>query len=170
MGGHFQTEDALQSSGLAFAIFRNVLYMDAIPQFVGENVCESGITVPAGQGQVAFALRSEMGEAIANGLAADTWPQGLHHLTGREACSFGDVATELTRLSGREVTYHPAEAATFAARMVDRGVPEPVAQRVVGFMTDIANGQEDEVFPDLERLLGRAPTSLQDGLKSLYRL
>ncbi|WP_309571992.1 NmrA family NAD(P)-binding protein, partial [Deinococcus sp.] len=81
MDGHFKTEDALQDSRLPIAIFRNVLYMDAIPQFVGDRVFETGITLPAGEGRVAFALRSEMGEAIANALAAETWPQGVHHLT-----------------------------------------------------------------------------------------
>lgn len=168
MNGHFQTEDALRDSRLPIAIFRNVLYMDSIPQFVGDRVFETGITLPAGEGRVAFALRSEMGEAMANALAAKTWPQGVHHLTGREAYSFGDVAAELTRLSGTEVTYRPAEASAFAAQMIERGVPAAVAGRVVGFMTDIANGQEDEVHPDLERLLGRPPTSLHDGLNALF--
>jgi NAD(P)H dehydrogenase (quinone) len=43
-------------------------------------------------------------------------------------------------------------------------------QRVVGFLTDIKNGQEAEVSPDLENLLGRSPASLQEGLKVLFNL
>jgi NAD(P)H dehydrogenase (quinone) len=35
MEGHFQTEDYLKESGVGYAIFRNVLYMDALLQFVG---------------------------------------------------------------------------------------------------------------------------------------
>lgn len=170
MEGHFQTEDAIAASGLPYAIFRNVLYMDAIPQFVGEQVFESGITLPAGQGKVAFALRSEMGEAIANALIGEEWTETMYHLTGREASSFGDVAAELTRLYGREVTYRPAEASAFLAQLIGRGVPEVVAARVAGFMTDISNGQEDEVSPDLERLLGRAPAPLSEGLGMLFKL
>jgi NAD(P)H dehydrogenase (quinone) len=45
-----------------------------------------------------------------------------------------------------------------------------VARRITGFITDIANGQEDIVSPDLENLLGRKPTSLREGLTFLYKL
>ena len=38
------------------------------------------------------------------------------------------------------------------------------------FLTDIKNGQEEEVSPDLENLLGRKPASLRDGLKALSKL
>jgi NAD(P)H dehydrogenase (quinone) len=170
MEGHFHTEDDIQASGLNYAIFRNVLYMDVLPQFVGAQVFESGINVPAGQGRVAFALRSDMGEAIANSLMNDEWSKMTFHLTGAEAYSFDDVAAELTRLSGRTVAYQPLEAAAFEAQMLGRGVPAVVAQRVVGFITDIKNGQEDEVGSDLERLLGRRPTPLAQGLKTLFGL
>ena len=37
-------------------------------------------------------------------------------------------------------------------------------------MIDVANGQEDAIYPDLEMLLGRKPTTLQDGLKQLFNL
>ncbi len=170
MEGHFQTEDAITASGLDYAIFRNVLYMDTLPQFVGEQVFETGISVPAGHGRVAFALRSDMGEAIARSLMSNGWNRTTYKLTGSESYSFDDVAAALTQLSGRPVDYHPEEASAFAAQMTGRGVPEIVAQRVVGFMTDIKNGQEDEISPDLERLLGRKPTPLQEGLKVLFKL
>ncbi len=170
MEGHFQTEDALQTSGLSYAIFRNVLYMDTIPQFVGERVFDAGITLPAGQGRLAFALRSDMGEAIANALLAERWNETIYHLTGNASYSFDDVAAALTRLSGRQVSYTPVEASTFGAQMLERSLPAVVVQRMIGFMTDIKNGQEDQISPDLEQLLGREPTSLEAGLKMLYKL
>jgi NAD(P)H dehydrogenase (quinone) len=170
MLGHFQTEDAIKASGLSYAIFRNVLYMDTLPNFVGEKVFETGISLPAGQGQVAFALRSDMGEAIANSLLAGDWNQTTYKLTGSQSYSFDDVAAALTKLSNREVKYTPADASAFAAKMLERGVPEIVVGRVVGFMTDIKNGQEDEISPDLEQLLGRKPATLEEGLKVLFKL
>jgi NAD(P)H dehydrogenase (quinone) len=170
MEGHFQTEDLFKASGLPYAIFRNVLYMDTLPQFVGEKVFETGIVVPAGQGRVAFALRSDMGEAIANSLLAGGWNQRIYHLTGSESYSFDDVAAALTHLSGREVSYKPADISAFETQMLERGTPEIVTQRVIGFMTDIKNGQEDEISLDLEQLLGRKPTLLEAGLKMLFKL
>jgi len=42
--------------------------------------------------------------------------------------------------------------------------------RGVGFLTDIKNGQEEEVSPNLENQLGRKPASLKEGLKVLFKL
>lgn len=170
MEGHFRTEDYLKASGLKYVLFRNILYMDAIPQFVGQSVFETGIQLPAGQGRVAFALRNEMAEAMANALAADDNDSKVYKLTGSEAYSFDDVAAVLTDLSGKEVTYTAVEKSAFEERLKERGLPDMMIQRVTGFITDIANGQEDEVSHDLSTLLGRKPASLKEGLKALYNL
>ncbi|WP_332368407.1 NmrA family NAD(P)-binding protein [Spirosoma telluris] len=169
MKGHFQTEDYIKASELPYTLFENILYMDAIPQFVGgDAVFERGIHIPAGQGRVALALRSEMGEAIANALATTAEGNLTYHLTNRESYSFYDVAAVLTNLSGKPVTYTPAEPATFETQLIGRGLPDVVARRITGFITDIANGQEDIVSLDLENLLGRKPTNLKQGLTLLY--
>ena len=170
MMGHFQTEDYIRQSGLNYILFRNVLYMDAIPQFVGGNVFDTGIFLPTGQGRVPFALRSDMGEAIANALVAEDCDNRIYQLTGSESYSFNDVAATLTDLSGKQVNYTSAEKTDFETQLKERGLPEIIAQRVIGFLTDIKNGQEDEVSRDLENLLGRKPASLKEGLKALYNL
>lgn len=170
MEGHFQTEDSIKASGLNYALFRNVLYMDTLPQFVGEEVFDTGINLPVDQGRVPFALRSEMGEAIANALLESGRDNRIYKLTGSESYSFDNVAAALTDLSGKEVVYTPIEKTAFEAQMKERGVPEMMIERITGFLTDIKNGQEDEVSSDLENLLGRKPASLRAGLKALFNL
>jgi NAD(P)H dehydrogenase (quinone) len=171
MEGHFQTEDYIKECGLEYILFRNILYMDTIPQFVGGGkVFDMGINLPTGQGRVPFALRSEMGEAIAHALLESGGDNPIYTLTGSESYSFDDVAATLTDLSDKKVSYTPAEKSVFAAQMKDRGTPELMVQRVVGFLTDIKNGQEADVSPDLENLLGRKPVSLKQGLKVLFNL
>ena len=170
MLGHFQTEDVIKASGLAYTIFRNVLYMDAVPQFVGERVFDAGINLPTGQGRVPFALRSEMGEAIANALLEGGCDNRTYNLTGSRSYSYGDVAATLTKLSGREVTYTPVETSAFEAQLKGRGLPDVMVARITGFLTDIKNGQEDDVSSELETMLGRKPATLEEGLKTLYKL
>lgn len=158
------------ASGLSYLIFRNALYMDTIPQFVGEKVWESGVNLPTEEGRVAFALRSEMGEAIANALVEKGCDNSIIALTGSETFSFQDVARALAELSGKSVKYNSLEKSAFEARLKERGTPDVVIQKIVGFLTDIKNGQEANVTPDLERLLGRQPASLREGLKTLFDL
>ncbi len=168
MVGHFQTEDYIKECGLNYVLFRNVLYMDTIPQFVGEKVFDTGIHLPTGHGRVPFALRSEMGEAIANALLESDRNNRIYNLTGSESYSFDDVAATLSDLSGKKVDYTPVEKSAFEVQMKERGTPEAIVQKVVGFLTDIKNGQEEEISPDLENLLCRSPASLKEGLKVLF--
>ncbi len=170
MERHFQTEDYIVQSGLNYLLFQNALYMDTIPQFVGEKVLESGIKLPTGEGRVAFTLRSEQGEAIANALAQGVGQSRVYQLTNDQAWSFGDVAAALSDLSGQNVSYTPVERSAFEAQLKARGLPEPVIVKITGFLIDMKNGQESEVAPDMEALLGRKPVSLHAGLKTLYNL
>ena len=167
---HFQTEDYIKASGLKYTIFRNSLYMDAVPIFIGKQAPETGIFQPAGDGAVAYALRQEQGEAMANVLANEPCENKTYLFTGNAAYSFYDVATALTELSGKTVTYTPIELAAFEETMKARGLPAGLITMMVGFNTDIKNGHESEVTDDLARKLGRKPTSLKEGLKVLFGL
>lgn len=169
MEGHFQTEEDVKASGLAYSLFRNVLYLDTLPQFLGPNVLETGVYLPAGTGKVAFALRREMGEAIANVLAAAAPARPVYELTGSAAYSFADVAAALAAISGHAVRYTDAQVPAFVQGLEARGLPAVAVGRIVGFMTDIKNGQEDAISPDLAQLLGRAPATLRAGLQEFYQ-
>ncbi len=170
MEGHFQTEDDIKASGLGYAIFRNVLYMDTVVFYVGEKGLENGFSLPTGQGRVAYALRSEMGEALANWLLKGDCENSIYKLTGAESYSFDDVARVLSDLTGKQVTYKSIDDSVFEAQMRERGLPEMLIPRFLGFQTDIKNGQEDEISPELEGLLGRKPATLREGLKTLFKL
>ncbi len=167
---HFETEDYIKESRLKYTIFRNVLYMDVIPLFVGRDVFEKGIFQPAGDGKVAFALRKEMGEAMANVLLNEPCENKTYKFTGNEIYSFYDVAAVLKDLSGKEVKYTPVEIAAFETMMLQKGLPKPMVKKIIDFNTDIKNNQEAEITNDLEIKLGRKPASLKEGLKILFEL
>lgn len=85
---HFETEDYIMASGLNYILFRNILYMDSVPMLVGKNVLEKGVTIPAGDGRVSFALRSDEAEAVGNILAEEVCNNRIYNFTGSETYSF----------------------------------------------------------------------------------
>ncbi|NII27684.1 SDR family oxidoreductase [Pseudoflavitalea sp. X16] len=170
MESHFRTEDYIRESGLAFTLLRNTLYTDVIPWYVGEHVFERGIYFPAGTGTVPFALRSEMGEAAANVLLQDGHENKTYSITGNNLYSFGDIASELSTLSGKTVAYTEANATDYVNQLKQFGVPESFVFLLGGFGADIKDKQFEIVSNDLENLLGRKPASLKEGLKAIYRL
>ncbi len=164
---HFETEAYIRKSGLKYTIFQNALYMDVLPLFVGKKVFEKGIFQPAGDGKVAFALRKEMGEAMANVLLEDC-ENKIYKFTGSEAYTFYDVAAVLSGLSGKEVKYTADNIPAFEKKMREAGLPELMLQKIIGFNTDIKNGQEEEITSDLENKLGHKSATLQEGLPLLF--
>ena len=170
MEEHFLTEDYIKQSGLNYIIFQNALYMDTIPVFVGQEVFQKGIFMPAGNGKVAFALREEQAEAMANAMLNEPFENQTYKFTGNEAYSFYDVAKALTELSGKEVKYNAVEIADFKSNMNQKGLPEPMIQKIVDFNVDIKNGQEATITNELEKKLSRKPTNLKEGLKQLFNL
>ena len=169
---HFETEDYIIASGLNYIIFRNILYMDSMATFMigGKNALETGINLPAGDGCVSYALRSDEAEAIGNVLAAGDCSNRIYNFTGSRLYSFDDVADALSKLSGKQIIYTPTDIETYKSKAKERGLPEHAAGMVASFMTDIKNGQGSTVSQDMEEALGRKPTGLKAGLKLLLNL
>ena len=167
---HFETEDYIQQNGLQYIFFRNALYMEVIPIFVGKQVLETGIFQPAGNGKVAYALRQEQGEVMANVLLNENFDNQTYKFTATQAYSFYDIATTLTELSGKEVNYTPIDISESEIRMQQKGFADAVIKKITNFHLDIKNGQEDEITHDLEQKLGRKPVALKEGLKIIFDL
>lgn len=171
MGDYFETEDRIRRSGLPHVLFRNALYLDTVPVYVGgARVCETGIRLPAGDGKVAYALRREMGEALANAMLDHGGADRTYVIAGPTAHTFGDVAVALTEISGRTVDYTQVSDEDYVAEAVRAGIPEQLARRFLGFYFDIRDDQLDETSTDLQALLGREPATLQQGLRELFEV
>jgi NAD(P)H dehydrogenase (quinone) len=138
--------------------------------FAGENPFATGIALPTGNGKVGFALRREIGEAIANDLLDNYTENKTYEITGSQAYSYPEVATELSKLSGKTVSYTELDSKTYTELLQKVGVPEHFIQVFTAFAADIKNNQHQKVTVDLEKLLGRKPISFSLALKELYNL
>ncbi len=168
MQDHFNTEDYIKESGLNYTIFQNGLYMEFLQFFVNKDQLEKGIFLPTGDGKVAFTLRADQAEAMANVLMNESFENKTYQFTNNETWSFFDVAKFLSELSGKEIKYIPIELSAFEETMKQRGFPDAVINKMGGFLLDIKANQEAVVTNDLENKLGRKPATLQEGLKALF--
>jgi NAD(P)H dehydrogenase (quinone) len=166
----YQAEDFIKESGLTYSILRNTLYTGATPLFGGEKVIKTGISLPTGNGKVSFALRRELGEAAANSLLQNGHENKTYELTAGDLYSYKDVANALSALSGKNVNYTDADPVTFPAKLKEFGLPEIVVLLVTSFSADVKNHQFEILTKDLEKLLGRKPASLKEGLKEVFNL
>jgi NAD(P)H dehydrogenase (quinone) len=170
MKSHFETEDRIRASGMEWTFLRNTMYADAIPQIIGPRALLDGISLPGGEGRVPYAMRSEMGEATANLLLQSGHSGKTYTFTGNEAWSYGDVAASLSRLTGKPLTYRDIPPEALQAQLQSAGMPDFFNWLTLGTLHDIREGQYDIASPDLEKLLGRSPASLDTMLRSVMGL
>lgn len=170
MQSHFDTEKYIQASGLDFTFVRNTMYTDAIPQIIGEAVFDTGIYLSGGDGKVPYALRREMGEAIANILVQDNHENKTYNITGDVAYSYADIAQTLGELSHKKIDYIDLDETVYEQFLIDLHLPEFLVYLTKGTVVDIKQHQYEVNNSDLKTLLGRPPLDLKSALKELYKL
>lgn len=165
---HTETAKYLKNSGLTYTLLNNALYADVLPRFLGDNVLETGVVFPAGQGKVPFATRMDMAEVAANVLAGTGHENKEYPITNSTYYSFADVAGILSDLSGKNVNYIDMPKEEYASQLAGAGVPEMYINVLTSFGEAIKNGEFVTGRSVTEELLGRKPTNLKEYLQSVY--
>lgn len=166
---HIQTEKLIHASGIPYTIFRNNLYMDFVPVFIGEKVLETGVYWPAGNTPGAYALREEMAEAAANILTGSGHENKTYNISNTSTWTFQQVADTISKASGKTIGYISPSQEEYKAVLTKAGVPGHFISMFAGFAEAIRLGEFDSAAgTDLEKLLGRKPTSLESYLSSVY--
>lgn len=165
---HIETEEAIKATGIVYTIFRNNLYTDYIPVFIGEKALETGVYWPAGNAKLAVVAREDMAEAAANVLTSSGHDNKEYIIANTEKITFNDVAETLSNITGKALPYISPSQDEYKAALTTAGVPEMYINMFAGFAEAIKQGEFDSNQTDLERLLGRKPISTAAFLEKFY--
>ncbi|MFA6082857.1 SDR family oxidoreductase [Mucilaginibacter sp.] len=168
---HMITEKALLTSGITYVILQVSLYSDMIPLYAGQQIEETKtIYLPAENGKVSYALRSEFGEAGAIIAIDETgkYDNKFIELTGTEAISWTTIADMLSDITGETFKYISPEVPEFLETMKKNGTPEWLGPALAEMQQAIAHGEFAKATDDLENILGRKPQTVFNYLKSVY--
>ena len=170
MQSHFDTEDHIRASGVAYTFLRNTMYGDALPEIIGPQWTQNGIQLPGGNGKVPYALRRELGEATANLLLQDGHAMQTYDITGNQAYSYADVAAALSAITGQSLPYQDIPAEAFAQQLQSIGLPDFLVYLTAGTVRDVKEHQYEVQSNMLQTLLGRAPADLPSMLREVFQL
>lgn len=165
---HIDTENLIKASGLTYTIFRNNLYLDALPMFFGEQVLTTGIFLPAGDAKSAFAWRNDMAEATANVLTSQGHENKEYSLSNTENISIREIAQDLTEIVGKQINYVSPPQDVYLETLTKAGVPAEYIGMLAGFAEAIKQGEFSTEKTDLETLLGRKPTTAKQYFSMVY--
>jgi NAD(P)H dehydrogenase (quinone) len=165
---HKATEELLRDSGLQYASLRNNWYYEnytaRLPQYL-----QSGEVVGlSGDAHIGAAARPDYAAAAAAALL-DPPPHGAFVELSGPGFSLAEFAAAITAVTGTTVVYRDGTPDELAAALRGTGMDEGLARFFVSLEESTARGDLDVRTDDLERLLGRAPISIEEALRAEQR-
>lgn len=158
---HFHTERHIRRTGIDSTFLRPSLYLDLLPHFVDTDGVIRG---PAGEGRLAGVARDDLADVAASVLTTEGHEGRTYDVTGPRPFSLDTVARELSRVTGRTITYLPETLEEAFASRAHLGAPEWAVTGWVTSYAAIATGEMDAVSATVERATGRPPLGLVDFL------
>jgi NAD(P)H dehydrogenase (quinone) len=164
--GHFHTEAMIRDSGIPHTFFRNNLYLDLVPFMFGNAVATGKLAYNGGNGRIGFVARREIAEALAAALASPLPRDRNFAITAAAPYGLADVAKALGKANGKTIVYSPLSNDDFRRALEATPMPPHIIDMSIALGEAIRAGEFDAASTDLERLIGRTPTTLESFLTS----
>ncbi|MFJ3886851.1 SDR family oxidoreductase [Streptomyces rubrogriseus] len=161
---HRATEEVLVGSGVPYTLLRNGWYHENYTEQLAPVLEHGAVVQAAGEGRISSASRADYAAAAVAVLTGEGHENTSYELGGDEAWSFAEYAAELSRQTGREITYKPVSVEDYTAILTGAGVPGPLADVFAGVDAAIAKGELVVSTGDLSRLAGRPTTPLAEAV------
>lgn len=162
---HARTERYIQEQGFTYTFLRDNFYLDF---FVDLCLTYDEIRGPAGNGVVSAVVRSDVAAVIAQIMKEPVkWENQVLNMTGPENLTMQEIVDKVGKATKKSIRY------------INETIEEAYQSRKawpaeqweydswVSTYTAIANGEQEGVSTDIERVLGVPPTSLEKYLESL---
>jgi NAD(P)H dehydrogenase (quinone) len=157
---HKETESLLKASGIPFVLLRNGWYTENYTASIPAALQHGVFIGSAGDGRIASAARADYAAAAATVLTLEHQAGRIYELAGDEAYTLTDLAAEISRQSGKTLTYQNLPEADFKAALVGAGLPEAIAGLLAESDIGVSKGGLFDDKRQLRQLIGRPTTPL----------
>jgi len=124
------------------------------------TICEESCFYSAtGDGKVPFIDVDDIAEVATQALICEQPFNRDMILTGPESLTYDQVAEQITHASGKHVKHHSLTERQLRTRFIESGMDDKYADILTAMDTAIANGSENQLSHEVEKIIGRAPTS-----------
>ena len=139
---HYQTEEILKKSGVAWTFLRNSIYADGLIPQAAKMVADGRVTVPAMVSRIGYVTRDDCAAAAAAVLATPGHDNKAYDITGPELIGPREVADAASAVTGKKIDAVPA----------DPNAPPP---------RSFGGPALEVVSAAVQELTGRPPTSVK---------
>jgi NAD(P)H dehydrogenase (quinone) len=166
---HRATEEAILASGVPYVLLRNGWYHENYTENLAPVLEHGAVVQAAGTGRVSSASRADYAAAAVAVLTGEGHENKVYELGGDEAWGFAEYAAELSKQTGKEITYNAVPVEVYEGILKGAGLPEPLAAILAGVDTSIEKGELEVTTGDLSRLAGRPTTPLAEAITTALK-
>jgi uncharacterized protein YbjT (DUF2867 family) len=153
------SERAVQDSGAEWTILRCSWFSQNFSEgFLLPPVLGGKIDLPAGDTPEPFLDAEDIADVAFAALTEDGHNGEIYELSGPKPMTFGDVAAEIARATGRDITYVPVTFVEYANLLRQQGLP----RALVEVFRTVLDGRNSEPTDGVQRALGREPRLFSD--------
>lgn len=164
---HVATEKMLAESGIPYALLRNGWYTENYLASAPPAI-EHGIFIgAAGEGKIAAAPRADYAAAAATVISTDGHAGKVYELAGDRAWTLSELAAELSKQSGKPVSYQNLSEGDFAAALKGVGLPAGLADMLADSDVGASKGGLFDDSHTLSKLIQRPTTTLSESVKTI---
>ena len=155
---HKATEGSIRASGLTFTFLRNGWYTENHTGSLAGAIAAGALIGAAGAGRFSAAARADYADAIAATAATSGHDNAIYELAGDTAYTYGELAAEVSRLTGKSIAYNDLPPETYAGILQSFGLPAGFAHVLADSDVQAGHGALFEGSRTLSRLIGRPTT------------
>ncbi|MGW3510493.1 NmrA family NAD(P)-binding protein [Streptomyces sp. NPDC000994] len=153
------SEDKLKESGADWTVVRASWFAQNFSEsFFLEPVLAGELALPTGDAVEAFVDADDIADVAVAALTDDRHIGRTYELSGPRLLSFHDIATELSKATGRQITYIPVTVDEYRKALEDNGLPVEFAD----LFELILDGRNAHLVHGVEEALGRKPKDFAD--------
>jgi NAD(P)H dehydrogenase (quinone) len=160
MQSHFETEQALYASGMAWTVVRMAMYFENLFMGALQHALSSGAYAATGTAPVANIARDDVAATLAGVLLGEGHEGAVYHATGPASLTPAEIAATIGQIFGKPIRAVTVTDDQYAGGLKAAGLPDFVVEAILGIAQTGAKGMLDVVTGDVARLSGRAPVSL----------
>ncbi len=156
---HGEAEKRLEQSGLAFTHLRAGEFMPSYFRQVPSILAKGAMFLPMENARIASIDVGDIAEFAATVLTGSGHEGKIYPITGPEALTMAEVAEKLSAVAGKPIRYVNVAPEDAKKAQLAAGVPPYLADALAELFAERRNGKESVVYPVVQQILGRPPTS-----------
>jgi NAD(P)H dehydrogenase (quinone) len=164
---HKATEELIAGSGLPALVLRHNWYLENYDQQITQAAATGTLIGSAGSGRAWPATRADYAAGAVVVLTADAPEPGVYELGGSAPLTLAELAAEIGRAAGREVTYTDLTTDQHVRALVGAGLDEGTAGFVAAIDGGVAAGELDAGDQTLAEWIGRPTTPLAEHVRAV---